>query len=326
MRGETVGGYRIEREIGRGGQAVVYRAMRVDFGQLASAPDHAHAQGVVHRDSKPTNVLLGGNRYGYLADFGLSRHAHAPVLTPVGAWIGTPEYVAPEVLRGEGPSAASDRYAFALLAYEALTGQIAFPRSTPAAIIYSHLNDPPPHAFDARPELGRKASGELAKGMDKRPGRRPGSSVELIERLGAAIDATPGAPAAAPPRGRLHRSGSCRPDLPRRRARAAMSESPDGFGACALGALPVPVLPWRRLQVWPVGVRGVGGPLPGGSGPAGEAPIAAAGIAPVQPAPVAEVSEAPPPERPERGGRRDRAECGRHGSAAAWSTRRWATP
>lgn len=336
MEGQALAGYRIEHEIGRGGQAVVYRAVQVDFGQVvalkilapgaqadrdsrarfereatsgtmlahphvlpvyeageddgrcfiatryvaggglaerirrdgalavpealellgqfASALDHAHAEGIVHRDVKPANVLVGGNRHAYLADFGLARHAQAPALTPIGAWIGKPKYAAPEVLRGEEPAPASDRYAFSLLAYEALPGRVAFPRSTPAAIIYSHLNDSPPRAIDVRPGLGKRVSSELAKGMDKRPDRRPSSSSELVERLSTAITATPGAlEAAAPVKVAVPRERFMSPRLAATLGPQPMHESLAGRGGSGRAVWGSPVLPRWRSRAWPSG-------------------------------------------------------------------------
>jgi len=176
-----------------GADALGTRTLLAILRQVGVALDHAHDRGVVHRDVKPANVLLEPEGTVYLADFGLSRRPLDPVLTPIGAWLGTPEYVAPEVLRGESPGPAADRYALALMAFECMTGTAPFRRETVAALVHAHLNEAPPRASDLRPGLGRRASGVLARGMAKRPDRRPGTALELVERLERALEGTPDA-------------------------------------------------------------------------------------------------------------------------------------
>lgn len=115
--------------------------------QLGSALDAAHAAGLVHRDVKPGNVLVGDDGHVYLTDFGITRieDAHTRI-TDSGGWIGTVDYMSPEHLRGEPTDARSDVYSLGSVLHAALTGRPPMRRTTIAATIQAHLNDPPPQA------------------------------------------------------------------------------------------------------------------------------------------------------------------------------------
>ncbi|NIR60795.1 MAG: serine/threonine protein kinase, partial [Gammaproteobacteria bacterium] len=110
--------------------------------QLAGALDHAHERGIVHRDVKPSNVLLDSKGNVYLADFGIARLQQAG--QSAEGLVGTPGYLAPEIIRGEGATAASDVYALGAVLYEMLTGEPPYVRPTPEATLEAHLNAPVP--------------------------------------------------------------------------------------------------------------------------------------------------------------------------------------
>jgi outer membrane protein assembly factor BamB/predicted Ser/Thr protein kinase len=109
--------------------------------QVASALDHAHALGVVHRDVKPSNILLNQAGDAVLIDFGLAQTAEDSLLTSDGALLGTPHYMSPEQARGLPADARSDQYALAAVAYEMLTGTPPFSGRS-AAIIHGHIYEP----------------------------------------------------------------------------------------------------------------------------------------------------------------------------------------
>jgi YVTN family beta-propeller protein len=115
--------------------------------QIAGALDAAHARGLVHRDVKPSNVLLDGRGHVYLADFGLSRRLGEPGAT-VGAAqsLGTIDYVAPEQIRGEEANGRADLYSLGCLLYECVTRKPPFARSTDSAVLFAHLEEEPPTA------------------------------------------------------------------------------------------------------------------------------------------------------------------------------------
>ena len=140
--------------------------------QVAEALDHISALGMVHRDVKPANILLGPGDRAYLSDFGLIKAISDPPLTGGGMWLGTFDYVAPEQTRGGAVTPAADRYALAALAYEALTGAPVFPRADRTATLYAHVNDAPPAASGRNPALGPAGDALLAPRPTKEPGGR----------------------------------------------------------------------------------------------------------------------------------------------------------
>jgi predicted Ser/Thr protein kinase len=169
--------------------------------QVAEALDYMADRGLVHRDVKPANILLGPGDHAYLSDFGLIKALSAARLTSSGVWMGTLEYVAPEQIRGGDVTPAADRYALAALAFEALTGRTLFPREDRTATLFAHVNDEPPTASEFNPALGTGVDAVIARGLSKKPEDRHPSAVAFIDALGAAIAATPGAAEARPPLG-----------------------------------------------------------------------------------------------------------------------------
>jgi serine/threonine-protein kinase len=166
-----------------------YRAIDV-IRQIASALDAAHAQGLVHRDVKPANVLIEG-RTAFLTDFGLTKRTDGThtELTRAGDVVGTIHYVAPEQIEGGQVSARSDVYSLGCLLYHCLTGQVPYSRDTDVAVIYAHLSEPPPKLTALRPELAAGLDGVIAKALDKSPDRRFPTCSDLVNAARGVIDA-----------------------------------------------------------------------------------------------------------------------------------------
>jgi hypothetical protein len=141
--------------------------------QIAAALDAAHARGLVHRDVKPSNVLLDGSGHVYLADFGLTRR-----LGEEGAelgdhgFAGTPAYLAPEQLEGRPVDGRADVYSLGCLLYECLTGERVFVRSSRLAVAWAHLEEEPPRASTRRPGLPQSVDGVITRAMAKDPEQR----------------------------------------------------------------------------------------------------------------------------------------------------------
>jgi serine/threonine-protein kinase len=171
--------------------------------QVAAALDAVHAAGLVHRDVKPSNVLLtaprpGRRRFAYLADFGIVR----PIVTSTGSdltgsqvTVGTLQYMAPERFLSGNVDHLADVYALACVLYECLTGRRAFPGEDIPALIAAHLNWPVPRPSGVRPELAA-FDPVVAVGMAKEPGQRYGSAGELMAAAERAFAGSP--PPAAP--------------------------------------------------------------------------------------------------------------------------------
>lgn len=154
---------------------------------IADALDYAHARGILHRDVKPSNVLLAPDGAAILADFGLARVASASVgLTRTGVLVGTPEYMAPEQAAGQNATSATDRYAFAVVAYEMLFGHVPFRSETPVATLLAHLHRPLPldaESAQISPALVRVLRKALSKGADG----RYATATEFVEAMRAAV-------------------------------------------------------------------------------------------------------------------------------------------
>ena len=166
-----------------------YRAIDV-CRQVAAALDAAHAQGLIHRDVKPANVMIEG-RTAFLTDFGLTKQIDSTraQLTKAGDVVGTIHYVAPEQIEGGRVDARADIYSLGCLLYHCLTGELPFARDTDVAVIYAHLSDEPPRVTSARPELPAGLDAVIAKALEKAPERRFQSCAELMSAARAVIDA-----------------------------------------------------------------------------------------------------------------------------------------
>jgi serine/threonine protein kinase len=209
--------------IHRGGEidGVLYLAMRfvpgtnlrqlVDRGQLemdqiqrvtssvASALDAAHESGLVHRDVKPANILISGEgerEHVYLTDFGLTKRlGSAGSLTRTGAWVGTPDYVAPEQIQGGSVDGRADVYSLGCVLYEMLTGSVAFPRDNDLAKLWAHVSDQPPSPSLKRPELVKAFDEVVARATAKDPDDRYSKASELAAAVQRAIDEQTSEPA-----------------------------------------------------------------------------------------------------------------------------------
>ncbi|MGH3066014.1 MAG: serine/threonine-protein kinase [Gaiellaceae bacterium] len=156
--------------------------------QAARALDNAHAHGVVHRDVKPANLLLDREGSIQVSDFGIASASGLDSVTLPGTVLGTAGYLSPEQARGEPATAASDRYALAVIAFELLTGRRPFASDTPITEAFAHLNAPVPSATTFAPELPPGVDGVLARALSKDPDERPRSCAELVAELRNVLD------------------------------------------------------------------------------------------------------------------------------------------
>jgi serine/threonine-protein kinase len=203
---------------------------------IASALDYAHGRGMLHRDVKPSNILVSEGPFHEqriaLADFGIARAIDDMAgLTGTNFALGTVEYAPPEQLRGRAIDARADQYALAATAFHLLTGSPPFTGSSPVEVISQHLTDPPPHLGDTRPEL-TILDGLFAQAMAKDPAARFTSCAEFASRLEAAAAGTP---AVGAPAGAAHTTPTSlpqiAPDAPTMAAQAAGSAMPFPMGS-----------------------------------------------------------------------------------------------
>ncbi|HEV3293225.1 MAG TPA: serine/threonine-protein kinase [Streptosporangiaceae bacterium] len=184
--------------IDRLGPLPVARAIAL-IGQAASALDAAHARGLVHRDVKPTNMLLelsprtSRPDHLYLSDFGLAKPSTAASgLTMTGQFFGTVDYVAPEQIQSQPLDGRTDQYALACTSFEMLCGSPPFKRENGMAVISAQLSEPPPRLSDRRPDLPAAVDRVIARALAKSPADRYERCLDFAEALAAASRPGPG--------------------------------------------------------------------------------------------------------------------------------------
>jgi hypothetical protein len=155
---------------------------------LGEALDHVHARGVVHRDVKPANVLLGRDGDVKLVDLGSAVSMDQTRVTRSGTVLGSAAYMAPEQLEGGEVGPAADIYALAVVCFEALAGRKARTGRTPVEIAHAVATTPPPDVREHAPDLPDAAADALTRGMAREPAARPGSAGALAAELASALE------------------------------------------------------------------------------------------------------------------------------------------
>ncbi len=164
-------------------------------GKIASALDEAHLKGLVHRDVKPANVLLGKDDHAYLSDFGLTKRLEvSAVATRTGAILGTLDYIAPEQVRGGKLGPWTDVYALGGLLFKTLTGRVPFPVETYEKLV-AQVSEPPPRPSEVHPGVPEGFDAVVKRAMAKDPKDRYESAGELASAAVAAIEQSTRKPA-----------------------------------------------------------------------------------------------------------------------------------
>jgi serine/threonine protein kinase len=156
--------------------------------QIAAALEMAHEKGLVHRDVKPSNVILTDEGHVYLTDFGLAKRAEtAPGLTRADLMLGTVDYVAPEQIEGSAPDARSDVYSLGCVLFEMLTGAAPFANQKGGmAKMWAQVNADPPSVKDRRADVPQALEDVMRRAMAKDPDARP-SAARLRDTVLAAV-------------------------------------------------------------------------------------------------------------------------------------------
>jgi serine/threonine-protein kinase len=200
-----IGGGDLKALIESEGHLPPERAMSI-VGQVAGALDAAHAAGLVHRDVKPSNILLGVRAgpsspdHAYLSDFGLTKRVLSDSgITGTGVFVGTLDYAAPEQFEGKTLDGRTDVYSLGCVLFECLTGELPYQRDQDAALMYAHLMAPAPSITEKRPELPKAIDGVIAKAMAKAPADRYATAGELVAAARKALDLSSGEHPVIPP-------------------------------------------------------------------------------------------------------------------------------
>ncbi len=178
-------------ELLREGPLEPARAVSI-IAQVADALDAAHAEGLVHRDIKPQNILVTPNDFAYLVDFGIAETRGETRLTKTGTAIGSFAYMAPERFEDRPTTSAVDVYSLAGVLHEALTGSTPFVVSGFEQLIGAHLSAPPPRPSMVNPRVPAALDAVIARGMAKEPDDRYGSAGALARAAKRALSAASG--------------------------------------------------------------------------------------------------------------------------------------
>ena len=183
----------LARVIEGGGQMRLDRA--TEFGiQIADGLAEAHALGIVHRDIKPQNVLIGTDGVAKVTDFGIARSESLTSMTATGAVMGTPHYMSPEQSRGEEVDARSDVYSLGCMLYQMVTDALPFKGNTPLAVIRQQIEAEPTPMRELRSDLTPGLESVVERAMAKDPDSRFQSVSELSTALRAALSEAEAAP------------------------------------------------------------------------------------------------------------------------------------
>jgi beta-lactam-binding protein with PASTA domain/predicted Ser/Thr protein kinase len=228
-RGEYDGTYYIAMERLRGDslrdlidrEAPLAQDRAIDLGiQILEAAGFAHRRGVIHRDFKPHNVIVGPTDDAKVTDFGIAR-AGASEMTETGSIMGTAQYLSPEQAQGHGVTAASDIYSIGVVMYEMLTGRVPFEGDSAVAVAVKHLSEEPPALRELRPDVHPVLEAAVMRALAKDPAQRYSSAEDFIAALIA--------------------------------ARAAIGEGDGSGGTAVFGAVPPPGTPpeEEKRRRWP---------------------------------------------------------------------------
>jgi serine/threonine protein kinase len=175
----------LDEKLEQEGQLEVEVALRI-CREVASGLDALHAAQLFHRDVKPANILLDEAETAYITDFGLAKDTQGSLLTRPGQTLGSVDYMAPEQIRSDEISGATDVYALGCVLFECLSGKPPFADRQGMRVLWAHLQDEPPDPAEARPGLPRAMARALLRGLEKDPAARPAGASEFVESVARA--------------------------------------------------------------------------------------------------------------------------------------------
>ena len=170
------------------GFALAPAKIRTIISQIGDALDYAHSQGLIHRDVKPSNILIDRRGNCLLTDFGIAKMVEGTKhFTATGGILGTPTYMSPEHGMGEKLTATSDIYSLGVVLYEMATGKVPFDAETPLAVVIKHMNDPLPLPSRLKPDISRTLETVIMKALAKAPEDRFPTAADLVRAVRTAI-------------------------------------------------------------------------------------------------------------------------------------------
>jgi len=192
---EHVEGSNLKDIILRGGPLLPERAVEIAVA-ISGALEAAHANGIVHRDIKPQNIIVMPDNQIKVMDFGIARAAGGSAMTQTGTILGTAQYISPEQAQGHTADPRSDLYSLGIVIYEMLTGKVPFDGESPVAIAYKHVREDPLPPSMINPDISHELEAVVMKALAKNPENRYQNAIEMqadLERCleGAPVYATP---------------------------------------------------------------------------------------------------------------------------------------
>jgi len=181
---ELVPGETLQALLRREAQLEPHAAARL-VAQVAEALDYAHNKGVVHRDLKPSNIMVLPDGTAKVMDYGIARAQRLLGLTTTGDFLGTPDYVAPEIVEAGASDARSDLYSLGIVFFEAVTGGLPFSGDTAFAVLSKRCTEEPPPPSARRAGLPPEVDAMIVRLLRKEPAERYATAEELLADLGA---------------------------------------------------------------------------------------------------------------------------------------------
>jgi serine/threonine-protein kinase len=245
---EYIGGSDLKSRILNGGPLAIEQAVAIGVA-VAEGLEAAHRLGLVHRDIKPQNIMLGSDGEVKITDFGIAKSSLSTAMTETGVTFGTADYLSPEQAKGLPSTPRSDMYSLGITLYESLTGRLPFIGDNSIAVAMQHVNDEPPPPRMFNPRIPPQIEALVLRALRKNPDERPATAREfarllagqrIVSEQDTVVRAVSPRPAAISPRPVATANTAPRPTLPPPRPALSApgpSSAGPGIGSFLIGLL-----------------------------------------------------------------------------------------